>query len=422
MPATGRRVVLACWGSYGDLFPYLALGVELGSLGHHVTIATCPYYRDLVTARNLDFCPVRPDVDPSDSEMLRRVMDPARGSEVVVRELMAAQVRGSFDDLMPAARRAEVLVSHPVTFAAPLVAESLRMPWISTVLAPTSMLSVHDLPLLPPHPAALRVFRANVWLSRLFSRLAHRATDGWVAPVKAFRAELGLAPAGHPLFEGQFSPHGTVALFSRVLGAPQADWPPRTVQSGFVFHDEGEMPAALLEFLDAGEPPIVFTLGSSAVGAAGSFYEQSVAAAERLGRRAVLLVGADERNRAGRPLPVSAIAVGFAPHGALFPRAAAVVHHGGIGTTAQALRAGQPMLVVPHAHDQPDNAFRVERLGVARVLDARRYRAARAATLLGDLLSNPAYARRAAAVRSVVAEEDGLGTACQAILAAAGVE
>jgi len=96
------------------------------------------------------------------------------------------------------------------------------------------------------------------------------------------------------------------------------------------------------------------------------------------------------------------------------------VHHGGIGTTGQALRAGKPMLVVPHAHDQPDNGFRVSRLGVARVLDARRYTTSRVIRHLRALLEEPSYRQRAADVGRQVSAERGTDVACDALVAALG--
>ena len=105
---------------------------------------------------------------------------------------------------------------------------------------------------------------------------------------RCLRAELGLPRGGHPLVEGQFSPHGTLALFSRVLAEPQRDWPPNVTVTGCVFYNgpETALDPKLEEFLAAGDPPVVFTLGTSAVGAAGRFYHESAAAAERLGVRA----------------------------------------------------------------------------------------------------------------------------------------
>ena len=208
------------------------------------------------------------------------------------------------------------------------------------------------------------------------------------------RARHGLPPGGNPLIEGQYSPHLNLALFSRVMAEPQPDWPARTRVTGFVFYNG---PAALAarssrRFSTAGPPPVVFTLGSSAVGAAGRFYHESAAAAARLGVRAVLLTGGFAANQPAR-VPDGVLLVDRAPHQLLFPRARAVVHQGGAGTTAQALRAGCPMLVVPHSHDQPDNAYRVTRLGVARTLYPKRYTAARAAHELRRLLDDPAYRR-----------------------------
>src|SRR5262249_15866724 len=155
-----------------------------------------------------------------------------------------------------------------------------------------------------------------------------------------------------------------LALFSRLLGDKQLDWPPQTVITGFPFYDQdgdAGMPAELAAFLDAGPPPIVFTLGSSAVQDAGLFYEPTIAPARQLGRRAVLLVGKDSSNRPAS-LPEGMLAVDYAPFSELFPQAAAIVHQGGVGTTAQAMRSGRPMLVMPYAHDQPDNAARIVRL------------------------------------------------------------
>jgi UDP:flavonoid glycosyltransferase YjiC (YdhE family) len=235
------------------------------------------------------------------------------------------------------------------------------------------------------------------------------------------RAKLGLGDVGDPLYEGQFSPQGTLALFSSTFARPQPDWPPRSRVTGFVFHDDDSgLPDDLRAFLDAGDPPIVFTLGSSAAETPGPFYDESARAAETLGRRAVLLVGRSasvETRNTGRGLFISR----FAPHGPLFARAAAVVHHGGIGTLGQAMRAGKPMLVVPHAHDQPDNALRAERMGIARVVPARAYRCARVARALAALCGSRIIAEQAAAIGRHVCRERGTAVAVQAILDVAAV-
>jgi len=410
----GARIVLTCWGSYGDLFPALGLARTLKQRGHEPVLATCAFYRPLVEAEGVEFHPVRPDIDPSDTALIARLMDPARGTEVIVRELLVPAVRDAYADLEPVARHADLILSHPVTFATPIVAERLQRRWMSMVLAPASFFSRYDLPVLPPFTTLAAALGRTRWSAEVFLRVAKAVTRGWLEPVRALRRDVGLPAGGDPLYEGQFSPHGTLALFSRTLGKPQPDWPVRAVQPGFVFYQPAAGPADDVDrFLAGGEPPIVFTLGSSAAGAPGTFYEESVLAARLVGRRALLLVRDDLAAPALSDSDV--LETSFVPHDQVFPYAAAIVHHGGVGTTGQALSAGRPMLVVPHAHDQPDNAARVRRLGVGRTLPAARYRARAAARHLRPLLSDARYTRAAADAARVVASEPGADGAAESI-------
>jgi rhamnosyltransferase subunit B len=170
----------------------------------------------------------------------------------------------------------------------------------------------------------------------------------------------------------------------------------------------------LAQFLDAGEPPIVFTLGSSAVWVARNFFHESIAAAKLLGRRAVLLIG-DERNQLQESLPPGMIAVDYAPFQSLLPRACALVHHGGVGTTSQGLRAGVPTLIVPFAFDQPDNAAHAERLGGSRTVPRPKYLAARVTRELNRLLTEPEYATRAHEIGARLRLENGAAIACDRI-------
>lgn len=410
------RVVLTCWGSYGDLFPSLAIATALRARGHTPVVASCPAYRDLVEGEGLIFAPLRPDVRPDDTALLRQVMDPRRGTEAIVKRLLVPVVRQSYDDITAAAAGADVLVGHPVVFAAPLVAGRLGLPWLSSVLAPTSFFSAYDFPALPNAPWMVHVTGLGPWPGRAVMALVQRLTRAWMAPVEALRAELGLPPAGHPLFAGQFSPFGNLALFSPRLGEPQRDWPPLTQVTGFPFYNRAiPMPAEVSAFLDAGEPPVVFTLGSAAVSVAGRFYDESAHAVAALGCRAVMLVGRHPENIPAHP-PAGTLIVNSAPHDQLFPRAAVVVHQGGAGTTGQAMRSGRPQLVVPHAHDQPDNAVRVKRLGIARVVSPPRYQAARVGQELRAIIADAGMAARADAVGRQVRAEAGAEAAATAIL------
>jgi len=210
-----------------------------------------------------------------------------------------------------------------------------------------------------------------------------------------------------------------LALFSRVLGVEQKDWPANTRITGFCFYDadggNARLPANLESFLAQGEPPVTFTLGSAAVLTAGKFYEHSARAAIKAGVRAVLLIGNDPRNRPHQELPDSICVAEYAPYSALFPRVALVVHQGGVGTTAQALQAGKPMLIMPYSHDQPDNARRMRRLKVARVIRRDDYKPMRVARRIRWILEEPNFARCAQIVAKKLAHENGVQSACDAL-------
>jgi UDP:flavonoid glycosyltransferase YjiC (YdhE family) len=412
------RILFTTLGTLGDLNPYLAIARGLAARGHEPVVATHEYWRAVVEREGLPFRAVRPDARREDPELFARAMNPRFGPAVVLREIVLPALEDSYADTLSAALGADAVVTHPLALTAPIVAQHAGLPWISTVLAPVSFFSRSDFPVLSPVPHAWRSYGVP-GIPALLSLALRTVTHAWMRPVRELRDRLGLPPGGNPLYEGQHSPLLALALFSRVIAHPQPDWPPSARLTGFAFHDgsSGDDPEArrLEAFLAAGPPPVVFTLGSSAVNVAGRFYDESVLAARRLGLRAVLLVGDEPGSRLGVPLGDDAIAIARAPHHTLFPRAAALVHHGGIGTLAQALRAGRPMLVVPWSHDQPDNARRVVRLGVARELRSGRYRADRAAAALEELLAEPAYAARATELSAVVRAEDGVTAACDEI-------
>jgi rhamnosyltransferase subunit B len=416
MPLPSRRIVVASWGSHGDVFPYMGLAIALAKRGHRPVLAIPALYQEAVEREGIEFRPVGPDVDPNDRATIARLMHPVKGTEAILRGLLMPALRRSYEELQQAAAGADLLVTHPITFAGPVLAQKHKLPWISTVLSPISFFSTMDLPALPPAPRLVHLRWLGPWFGRIVVGIAHRATRNWMDPVYELRNELGLPRGGDPIYEGQFSPTLTLALFSRVLAAPQPDWPPHVDVGGFVFYNGPDRLTPELEaFLDAGPPPIVFTLGTSAVGAAGRFYHESVEAIARLGVRAVLLTGGFADNQPAGAASPQFFVTDRAPHQLLFPRAAAIVHQGGVGTTAQALRSGRPMLVVPHAHDQPDNAFRVTNLGVARTVFPPRYKAARVARELGRLLNDEQARRRAAAVSRTVLAEGGAEAAADSI-------
>ncbi len=417
LDVVSRRIVITSWGSYGDLNPALGLAMGLRDRGHDVVLAAPAFYRGDVEREGMAFHAVPPDVEPR-GEMVARIMDARGGTEFLFTQLLMPALTAAYESLRPLVQRADLVVSHPVALAAPILAEQLRKPWASYVLAPMSFFSAHDVPVFPPAPWLRPLAERSPWLGRQLVAMARRVTRKWSGPVAALRLAHGLPAGGNPVLEGQHSPHLVLALFSRLLAQPQPDWPPRVVVTGAVPYNgpaSDVLAPELRAFLAEGPPPIVFTLGTSAVGAPGRFYEESLSAVTTLGCRAVLLVGSQADGRLPAQLPRGVIAVDRAPHAALFPHASAVVHQGGAGTLHHALASGHPMLVVPYAHDQPDNADRARRLGVARVVRPGQYRRARVAGELRALLDGTSCRDAAQRVAAVVRAEDGVRAACEAI-------
>jgi rhamnosyltransferase subunit B len=411
------RIVLTSFGSHGDLNPFVGLALALRARGHEPVLALPASYRDEVEREGLAFRPVRPDLDVDDRAMIARVMDPSRGTDTLFRELLIPRLEEAYADLDAVARGADLLVTHPATLAGPSVAEVQGLPWASTALAPISFFSVDDPMVPPPAPWVHAVTSRSRLAARLFHRATRVVTGRWARPVYRFRESLGLPAGGNPALGGQHSPHLVLGLFSRLLAVPQPDWPPAARVTGAVLYngpDQASLSPELESFLDDGEPPLVFTLGTSAVGAAGSFYDVSAEVARRLGRRAVLLVGRHAENRPPR-LGSEILAVEYAPHALLFPRAAAIVHQGGAGTLHQALRSGHPMVIVPHSHDQPDNAHRALRLGVSRTVYPRDYRPRRVEMELRAVLEGPLHREKAEAAAEVVRSEPGAAGAAAAL-------
>ncbi|MDQ7994680.1 MAG: glycosyltransferase [Luteibacter sp.] len=416
-----RHIVMATVGSQGDLFPFLSVGRELAARGHRVTIGAHAIHREAVAEAGLRFVLASGIAEPEDkAAFAARAFHPLRGPRFVVRDLAAEDVAASYRALAPVCLEADAIVTSTLAFAGQILGETTRVAWLSAVLSPAVFLSAFD----PPATGMARLdrfLRASPRRGAWVRRIGERVTAPWTRAVRSFRQSLGLAPVsvwGDPFHRGQHARDGVLAMYSPLLGHAPQDAPAHSVVTGYCRYSpfNETLPPELSAFLDAGDAPIVFTLGSAAVHAGEAFLRESMAAAGALGRRAVLLTGSPEmRARLPDTLPAGVMAVEYASHGALFPRASAVVHHGGVGTTQESLRAGCPALVVPHGFDQPDNAARVLRLGVGDVLPASRYRADRAAAKLRVLLTDEGVALRAQRAAEVIRAERGASLAADVI-------
>lgn len=329
--------------------------------------------------------------------------------------MLLPELRGTYQDLLGVAKDSDLLIAGELVYAAPLVAEKLSLPWVSLILSPFSFFSCFDPSVMVNIPSLIHFRKFGPAAYRIGLNIGRLATRHWSNPVRELRRDEGLRTGCDPVFRDKFSTHLVLALFSDVLAEPQPDWPSQTLQAGFLFfEDQIAQPEAkqmLCDFLSSGDEPIVFTQGSTAVHNPGEFYAISTAAAKRLKKRAIL-IGNKEPFEANSP---NVLAVPYAKYSEVFPYAAVNVHQGGSGTTGEALRSGRPMLVVPYGWDQPDNATRIQRLGVGVHVPRSNYTVETAMCALAELLESTRFRDRAAEIQTRLSVENGIATARTAI-------
>ncbi|RZL94600.1 MAG: glycosyltransferase [Variovorax sp.] len=407
------KILIGAAGSLGDTLPFVALGLALQQRGHAVRLFASESYAG--HAAGLPFTAVASVAETDALLHDPRVIDP-RGGLALISEAFAAGLPRAFE-----AMRAEVVpgqtlaVGSTLAFATRLLKDTLGVPTATVHLAPAVLRSVHEPPRLGPRdllgPLAPGLQRAAWWLAdrlvldRLFTK-----------PFNAFRRQLGLAPVDRMFGAWLHRADVTLGMFPRWFAPPQRDWP-HLACTGFPLYDNAEdhpLPPALETFLAAGEPPVGFTSGTANATSHG-FFAASAAACTLTGRRGLLITKVG--TQLPSPLPPGVLHVPYAPFSRLLPRLAALVHHGGIGTTSQALRAGVPQLVRPMAYDQFDNAHRVRRLGVGEQLLPAAYTPAAAAQMLARLVGDdPLRARCAEVAARCEADGDAIGRASDAVL------
>ena len=420
-----RKILLVTVGTLGDLHPFIAIGLALQARGFRPVLAVAADHVPKCLAAGLEAEAVLPGFDIvaramglSKAEATRRLM----GSQRLMMDwVLMSGLAESVAALDRLAEDADAVVGSLFAFAAAMIAEKRDLPLITLILQPMAMLSTLDPPATPDFgmmrqaPVGLVGAAWNRLTYAALRQLLHALYGGKIDRV---RTGYGLSRAGaRRLLEPADNSVLRLGCYSSTFAPLPRDVSPRTRLVGFPLFDSASgrdepLPNLLTAFLAAGPPPVVFTLGSFAVGGGSQFYDRAREAARRLNRRAVLLVGGHAAPRWNESL----FTCSYARHSQLFPAAAVIVHHGGIGTTGQAMRAGKPQLVVPHMGDQNDHAARILRHGLGLRLNDARLTASDFEKAIALLISNPSYAIRAAAVAERIANEDGAAAAAQAIV------
>ena len=379
----------------------LGAAIELKSRGHEVTFITNGYFEEAVTRHGIEYVELGTKQEFLDSTANADLWHPMRGFRHVFETLIASALGRQYDAFERLFQRGPALeIVNVFGFGGLLAREKLGVPIVTLHVQPAVIWSRIEPPRLPG-------IRGPRWVQDLQFRLGERFfIDRTVCPrLNELRRELGL-PSGRRIAHWWHSPDGVACTFSDWYAAAQPDWPANMVQTDFPLWDEDaeELPDEIESFLAAGSPPLVFTPGSGNQFGA-KFFQAAVEAAGRLQRRAILCIPFPQH--VPRNLATDVIRSEYAPFSRLLLRAAAMVHHGGMGTTAQALAAGIPQLIMPLAHDQFDNATRVGRLGVGDTLLPARFTGKALARKLEPLLKSLEVAERCRALASRLTQRDG---------------
>lgn len=386
-----KRIFLLPIGSSGDVNPFLWIGRHLRARGHAVSVIASPYFARSVLAAGLRHVPIGTEQEYHDLTADARIWHPTRGTPLVLR-YAGEMTRRYFDLIQAEAGHDRPLLLAPATaFGARLARERLGLPLVTVNLQPSIYRSAWDTACFGRGLGFLQ--RIPRPLRRAFFQLVDHAMDHQVSPgvASACRAQ-GVPPPRNAFRDWWQSPDGALCLWPAWFAAPQPDWPAPVRCVGFPLEDlahEHEPDPALAAFLDAGPPPVLFTPGT-AMAHGHRFFQAALEACQATGRRALFVTRYPAQLPASLPPTIRHVA--HVPFSAILPRCAAIVHHGGIGTTSQALAAGLPQLVMPLAHDQPDNAQRVRRLGAGTFLWPREFVGPQVAAKL-RLLLDPQAAR-----------------------------
>jgi rhamnosyltransferase subunit B len=404
-----RSILFAPFGSEGDVRPVLWLAGGLAARGHQITFAITPYYKRLVESRGWRALDISTREDFAEKMRDPRLWKQREGTDLVLSHMLETLPIYA-EVLKKCGERFDLVIGTTLGTGAFTWAEQQKIPRLLLHLQPMCLRSFNECPLY---------FEGAEWICRspkIVKRSLFWLSDRWLSrrlfsTLNAHRAQLDLPPLQRVNEELWHGAEAVAALFPPWYATPQPDWPRHLRQFDFpretVSPNPPPLESKLENYLSAGEPPILWTHGSANLDTE-KFASVARSATKVLGLRGLLVGPAHGKIPAEKDF----LEITHAPFAQLFPRVRAVVHHGGIGTTVQALAAGLPQLIIPRAHDQPDNARRLERLGVGARIRYDKFSTTTAVQKLRELLSSPQTAKACTRIQQRVTAAHPLPDLC----------
>jgi UDP:flavonoid glycosyltransferase YjiC (YdhE family) len=414
------RLVVTTFGSTGDLNPFIALGVALRSRGHEVLFAVEANLQPQLSLLGFAVHLLTGDQEKALAPFRHQIFNhdqPLTSLKLLVDHYILPTLPAKVAELREICQQADLLISVAPQFAASIVAELLHIPWVSVILAPSTLpsasIAVQPLPVQLPASLQRLSNRFSWFIGGMFLR---QIVD---KPINSVRRAFQVPPRSNLMWIGNLSPQLSILAVSPAFLPRPGDWPESLKMTGFCFWDRPatwQFPETLKAFLQGDKPLVAVTAGSVAPeerSLFASYYRTSIESILACGARALAINAPASTILSEQHSDV--LHLPFVPFSAVFPACAVVIHHGGIGTIAQCLRAGVPSLVVPGGMDQPFNAAQVVQRKAGLWIPRKQYTTKRAMPALNALLYMPTYQERVREIQAQILREDGVATCCTAI-------
>ena len=336
----------------GDLNPVIGLAVELARRGHGVTIASNGSHQQKIEGLGLDYLLLRPALDQNQLQtwVEHTIQSSVAGNRYLLQDLVLPHVEWNYHQLEKVVPDYDVLLCHALAFSVPLVAKKSGKPWVSFVISPLAYQGEYGRRRIVGRGSS-RDFLWRVplppFVAKAIGSLGEKIVDPWVAPLRKLRESLDLPDLEnvHILAESQNSPHLNLAFFSGLFAPAKKDWPQPMFQAGFVFHQQEKesLSRETREFLDKGELPLLFSLGTTGSGTEGmKFFKVAAETSLLMDKRAIFVVGSNTEILQHIPQDERLFPIAYEPFSQLVPRIGTLVHLGGVGTIGYGMHEGKP--------------------------------------------------------------------------------
>jgi UDP:flavonoid glycosyltransferase YjiC (YdhE family) len=408
-----KKVLLTTIGTLGDLNPLIALAKLLNDNGIETHIAACSAYRPNVEREGIAFHEIAPHYDPKSEELCKAILHPLKTLPYFFRKMLSgASLKQSIDEFNKLVPDYDLVIGNVFSFSARIACHLNKVKWASMNLSPTCFFSKYDPPVLYPITFLNRLSFGREFIFSLVYKYIFKLADYWGRDIHKFYKENNLKGCGNLLRNAPFSDSLNIAMYSRVLGKEQRDWPKNTTVTGFLFYsaqDERCMNELDKFIADCSEKPILITFGSTAGFSFESYFEKIISAVNRISKKykRPIIITMDKKSQEKWKSEVSEniYLCDYLPYTKYMDKMEMVVHQGGIGTLSPAIKAGIPQIVLPGCTDQFDNAYRLKNLGVGESIPLKKLSENNLFETISNILETDKFYKNCLVVKTTVESE-----------------